>query len=275
MSDFDTALLAEAAAVEPDGDGLYRVTLAPQFTAFGHPTGGYLQCVMASAALAAASAQGATHLHATAVSTNFVSAPEIGPATVSARVRRVGRRASFVHVTLAQEDVVTTESLVTLGSLSESSRPRYQSSVVPDIAALDQCTVLVAHDELNFHQVMEFRGDPSVTKWWDGERGSGEMILWMRLGDGGKPWDPWSTLFASDAMPPATIPLGSSGWVPTLQLTSYVRRVPASEWLRARQWCVVVADGLVDERCELFDESGELVASSSQLAMARFAKEES
>ena len=58
--------------------------------------------------------------------------------------------------------------------------------------------------------------------------------------------------------------------MPTLQLSSYVRRIPASEWLRARQWCVVVADGLVDERCEIFDDLGEMVASSSQLAMVRF-----
>ena len=76
-------------------------------------------------------------------------------------------------------------------------------------------------------------------------------------------------LFASDALPPATLPLGSSGWVPTLQLTSYVRRLPASEWLRARQKAIVIADGLVDERCELFDDDGTLVASSSQLAMVR------
>jgi acyl-CoA thioesterase len=32
---------------------------------------------------------------------------------------------------------------------------------------------------------------------------------------------------------------------------------------------VVIADGLVDERCELFDETGQMVASSSQLAMVR------
>jgi acyl-coenzyme A thioesterase PaaI-like protein len=275
MSDFEAVLLADAGAVEPDGEDRYAVTLGERFTAFGHPTGGYLQCVMASGALAAASAQGATHLHATAVSTNFISAPSPGPATVSTRVRRVGRSASFVHVTLAQEGVVTTESLVTLGSLSESSRPRYQGSLAPDIAALDECTRLTAHDDVNVHDVLEFRGDPSGTQWWNAQRGTGEVVLWMRLVDGGNPWDPWSTLFASDAMPPATVALGSSGWVPTLQLTSYVRRVPVSEWLRARQWCVVVADGLVDERCELFDDSGELVASSSQLALVRFAKEES
>jgi acyl-CoA thioesterase len=65
------------------------------------------------------------------------------------------------------------------------------------------------------------------------------------------------------------LPLGSSGWVPTAQLTSYVRRVPKSEWLRGRQLAVVIADGLVDERCELFDETGQMVASSTQLAMVR------
>ena len=73
-----------------------------------------------------------------------------------------------------------------------------------------------------------------------------------------------------DAMPPATFPLGSSGWVPTLQFTTYVHRVPTSEWLRGRQWCVVIADGIVDERCELFDDRDALVASASQIAMVRF-----
>jgi acyl-CoA thioesterase len=48
-----------------------------------------------------------------------------------------------------------------------------------------------------------------------------------------------------------------------------VRRPPTSEWLRARQWAVVVAEGLVDERCELFDDAGNLVASSTQVAMVR------
>ncbi|MBW4030721.1 MAG: thioesterase family protein [Acidobacteria bacterium] len=275
MGDFEPVLLADAGAVEPAGDGRFGVTLDGPFTAFGYPTGGYLQCVMASAALAGASEEGATHLHATAVSTNFMAAPELGPATLSTRVRRVGRGASFVHVTLSQGGAVTTESLVTLGSLSDSARPRYQGSTAPAIAAVAACEVLESHQGRDVHSALELRVDPTMSQWWNGQRGSGEVVLWMWLSDGGKGWDPWSTLFATDAVPPATTPLGSTGWVPTLQLTSYVRRVPASEWLRARQWCVVVADGLVDERCELFDDTGELVASSSQLASVRFGLSES
>ena len=277
MSDDQAVRLADAGAVEPEGEGRFRVTLADRFTAFGRPTGGYLQCVMASAALAGASEAGATHLHATAVATNFNAAPSPGPAIATTRVRRVGRAASFVHVTLTQGEVVTTESLVTLGSLSETSRAKYQGSAAPAIAAVADCDVLASHEDLDFHRAVEFRGDPTATSWWgaagdvaDDVAVGGEVALWLRLRDEGRPWDPWSTLFATDALPPATITLGSTGWVPTLQLTSYVRRIPSSEWLLARQWCVTVADGSVDERCEVFDASGELVASSSQLALVRF-----
>ncbi len=270
MTLFEPVLLADAAGVEPDGEGRYLVQLARQFTVFNYPNGGYLQCVMASAALAAASDEGAPHLHATAVTTNFMAAPEVGPAVVMTEVRRVGRGASFVHVTLSQGDVVMSEALVTVGTLSETSRTRYQSSPAPSMSPLEQCIALPVHEGMTYHHSVELRCDPEGLRWWNGDAGAGEIQMWLKLTDGGGPWNPWSLLFATDVLPPATLPLGSTGWVPTLQLTSYVRRIPASDWLQARQWCVVVADGTVDERCELFDETGELVAASSQLAMVRF-----
>jgi len=268
---FEPLLLADAAAVEPDGEGRYRVDLAGQYTVFDCPHGGYLQCVLANGAIAAASDAGAAHLHATAVSTNFISPPAIGPALLTTLVRRVGRGASFVHVALSQDGVVTTEALVTVGTLRESSQLRHQSSSPPALAPVEDCLLLPAPDSMSIHRVLELRGDLAHGEWWKLAPGDGELVAWLKLADGGGPWNAWSLLFATDALPPATLPLGSTGWVPTLQLTSYVRRIPASDWLRARQWCVVVADGLVDERCELFDDTGEMVASASQLAMVRFA----
>jgi len=141
---------------------------------------------------------------------------------------------------------------------------------VPDLAPLEQCRRSSVSDDVNMLSVVDERLDPTVTGWWSGQLSAqGEVSGWIRLDDGEASWTPWSLLFASDALPPATAPLGSSGWVPTLQLTSYVRKVPSSEWLRARQWAVVIADGLVDQRCELFDDAGQLVGSSTQLAMVR------
>ena len=263
--------LRDAAAVEPAAPGRYAVNISDDYTVLGRPNGGYLQCLLASAALAAAGEADSANQHVTSMTTNYVSAPELGPAEVRTDVRRVGRSVAFVHVTLMQGELVTTESLVTLGTLDEDSIVRYQDAPAPHVAPLDECLRRTADAEIKLMDVVELRLDPSSAGWLEGETSDrGEIRGWLRLNDGDASWNTWSLLFASDALPPATFPLGSSGWVPTLQLTSYVRRVPVGEWLRARQWCVVVADGLVDERCELFDQRGEMVASSSQLAMVRF-----
>jgi hypothetical protein len=51
--------LRVAAAVEPLGPDRFLDLLSPYYTVVGHPNGGYLQCLMANAALAAASDEGA------------------------------------------------------------------------------------------------------------------------------------------------------------------------------------------------------------------------
>jgi acyl-CoA thioesterase len=201
----------------------------------------------------------------------YVGGLTTGPAELHCDVRRIGRGVSFVHLSLAQGDRIVTESLATLGTLHEDSSLRYMDASPPEIASLDECQSTRSGIESAMGNVLDCRLDPSSAKWLNGEVSErGEIKGWLRLDDGDASWNAWSLLLASDAMVPGTFPLGSSGWVPTLQLTSYVRRIPAGEWLRARQWCVVIADGLVDERCELFDDRDELVASSSQIAMVRF-----
>jgi len=270
MSSATPLPLFDAAAVEPAGENRYRAELVHDYTVFGYPNGGYLQCVMANAAVAAASDEGAPHLHTTAISTNFIKSPTVGPAMLSTKVRRIGRGASFVAVALSQGEDVLTESLVTVGTLSDFSEQRYQSSTF-DILPREECHSLPTAEGMTMHDALDLRFDTRGPKWWEGEYdGPGELRAWMRLKDGGPGWNAWSVLFAADALLPATMPLGSTGWVPTLQLTSYVRRIPSSEWLYARQWISSVADGFAEEHCELFDERGELVASASQLAMVRF-----
>ncbi|HUY42667.1 MAG TPA: acyl-CoA thioesterase domain-containing protein [Acidimicrobiales bacterium] len=100
----DSEILRVAGAVEEVDRGQYRARLSEIYTVAGHPHGGYLQTVVASAALAAASAEGAPHLHASAVTTNYVGASEPGVVSLGVEVRRVGRGASFAHVTMRQNE---------------------------------------------------------------------------------------------------------------------------------------------------------------------------
>jgi len=262
--------LRDAAAVDPLGPGRYAGEISDYYTAVGHPNGGYLQCLLANAALAAASDEGSAHAHTTAITTSYVTAPNVGPIEILTTVRRVGRSASFVHVELVQDASVTSESLVTLGTLADDAEVRYRHPNIPELAPIDECVRRTVVEEIKLMGVVDFRLDPTCATWLDGEPSDlAEVKGWLRLDDG-VVWDAWTLLFASDGLPPATFPLGSSGWVPTLQLTSYVHQIPEGEWLRARQWCVVITDGVVEERCELFDARDQLVATSSQLAMVRF-----
>ena len=262
--------LGDSAAVDPVDHGRFVVELSTFYTVMDHPNGGYLQVVMANAALAAASQDASSHLHATAVTTNYIAAQTVGPATLEAQVRKVGRGVSLVHVELIQDRLLTTESLVTLATLHDGP-VRYLGASAPDIAPLGSCRRSTRGDEVNIARIVDLRMDPPTAGWSIGDlRDVGEVRGWLGLDDASSGWDASALLFPSDALPPATFPLASSGWVPTLQLTSYVRRIPVGEWLRARQSCLVIADRVVYERCHLFDERGELVASSSQLAMVPF-----
>ena len=157
--------LRDAAAVEPLSPGRFSVELSEHYAIDGHPNGGYLQTVMASGALAGAAEAGSHHVHATAVTTNYMGGPAVGPAELRAEVRRVGRGVSFVHVTLLQDDVVTTESLVTLGTLRDDSVPHYQDAPVPPVAERDQCLGSNVDDEINFRNVIDVRLDPQYAMW--------------------------------------------------------------------------------------------------------------
>ena len=99
-----------------------------------------------------------------------------------------------------------------------------------------------------------------------------ELRGWTRFADGREP-DALSVLFLTDAIPPATLMIGSTGWVPTLQMSTYVRARPAPGWLAIRMTAGLVADGTVDETCVVWDSRGRFVGQSTQLARLRFPDE--
>jgi hypothetical protein len=78
-----------------------------------------------------------------------------------------------------------------------------------------------------------------------------------------------SLLFAVDAFPPATFDIEFSGWVPTLELTVYIRALPAPGPVRVLQRAELIDAQRVDESCYIWDRTGRLVAQGRQLAGVR------
>ncbi|WP_375489017.1 thioesterase family protein [uncultured Jatrophihabitans sp.] len=256
-------------ALEPVGASAFVADVHPEWTIGGKPNGGYLLSLLGRAA-----AQVGTHGHVIAASAHYLHAPEPGPAAIEVRTLRNGRTASQYGVHLRQNDRPCVEALVTTGRLATGTEP-YWSAGVPNrartdfasavrlpgtnpsgvrVAIMDQVDLRLDRDSLGFAS-----GRPA---------GRGELRGWLAL-PGGAAFDPTSLLYAVDAFPPATFDIELTGWVPTLELTVYVRALPAPGPVQVLQRAHLIDDQRVDEQCWVWDATGRVVAHGTQLAGIR------
>ena len=283
----------EATAVTPLGASRFGARLFPEWAVGGRPHGGYLMATLARAArlavLAADPAEqsarpatieapdGPARLsHPLAASAHFLSPPEIGEGEIATQVLRVGRRMSQVRAALVQDAKERVEMLFTLGPLHADAKPSWTDVPPVDVPGFTECVAIATAQPavvsiVRILDVAEIRLDRASAGFLAGRpTGHAELRGWLRFLDGREP-DPLSLLFVVDAFPPATFEIGSVGWVPTVELTSYVRALPAEGPLRVRQRARLVEAGFVDESCDVWDSRGRLVAQATQLASVRLA----
>lgn len=262
-----------ATAVRPHGDGtLYDVELDGGFANSGRPNGGYLMAVMARAVAESVGRDGADHPDPLSSSAVFLRPPEIGPASVVVEVLRTGRTASQARATLLQGDRTCVEGLYIMGRLDPGAPVVFDDQRPVHLPPESGCPPMPATrpgvvEPADPSEVTEIRLDPAVVGFASGTpSGQADIRGWVRFTDGREP-DPLALLYVADVLPPATFELGSLGWVPTLELTTYVRGRPAPGPLRVRQWARLIRQGIVDERCEVWDSDDRLVAEAVQLAL--------
>jgi hypothetical protein len=117
--------------------------------------------------------------------------------------------------------------------------------------------------------VVDLRIDPADLGFAQG-RPSGRGVLrgWLALPED-EPFSTSSLLYAVDAFPPATFEIAPTGWVPTLELSAYVRALPAPGPVRVLQKAQLIEGERVDEACFVWDSRNRLVAQATQLAGIR------
>lgn len=236
----------------------------------GVANGGYLLAILGRAAVQAVASAGGTQRHVVAANVNYVAPPSLGPATVEVEVLRTGRTASQARARLVSAGTVSVEAMFTLGSLGSGSDPWWGGArpvdLVPEEDALGPP---VGTERPPFAERIALRLDPSSTGFARGvPQGRGEFKGWLRFADGSD-FDALSLLLVVDSCPPATFDLIFTGWVPTLNLTAYVRGHPAPGPLRIRFRVGMVHNGLADEFFEAWDSNGRLVATSTQMVAMR------
>jgi hypothetical protein len=214
------------------------------------------------------------HEHVIAASAHYLRSPEPGPVVVEADVLRAGRSASQVHARMVQGEQVCVEALLTTSRLEADTKP-YWSDGAPEAgsAAFDDSVRLSPQSPAGFRVAImghvDVRIEPDSLGFGRGvPSGRGELRGWLALPDD-ETFDPTSLLYAIDSFPPATFDIELTGWVPTLELTAYVRALPAPGPVRVLHKAHLVDAQRVDEACWVWDRTGRLVAHGTQLAGIR------
>ena len=230
--------------------------------------GGWLVETVVATAL-----QSAAHPHPLAVSAQFSSRAEMGPATVEVETVRSGRSVGSLRARLVQDGRPRVDVLLSAGTLPGADVAPYRvDGAPPELPAPDDCLRSTNREGVPHNGIieeLEVRLDPETGGFLRGEPGGGaEVRAWVRSARA-RELDPLLMLTIADALPPVTFELGIRGWVPTVELTVHLRAVPAPGWLRCVQRATVMHGGWLDEEFQAWDSAGRLVAQARQLAAYR------
>jgi hypothetical protein len=272
-----STLFTDAMVLTNAGDGVYLGELNEHWTIGEKVHGGAMLALCANAARTELG-QG----QPIAVSGNFLWAPDPGPMRVVTTVRKRGRRVSLIDVELSQgvrtgdersreEQKTAVRAAVTLGEPEHHVPPLLSVNPViplmqpeppPGLEPIGSGhpmadIVHLAHgcDIRPSLTTMQPRSDggPPVIEYWVRPKGVAPDVLFA--------------LLCGDVSAPVTFGVNRFGWAPTVQLTAYLRALPADGWLRVLCTTVQIGQDWFDEDHIVVDSEGRIIVQSRQLAL--------
>lgn len=239
--------------------------------------GGAMLALCANAARTACGSGPSGTVQPVAVSGNFLWAPEPGPMRLATRARKRGRRISVVDVELTQGERTAVHAVVTLGEPEHHAPPLLSANPVPvlmppeppdDLAPIGpghpMAGLVNLAEGCDVRPLVSTLQPSAVAR--EAPPDSPPLIqLWVRPRDAAP--DVLFALLCGDVSAPVTFAVERTGWAPTVQLTAYLRGLPADGWLRVLCSCVQIGQDWFDEDHTVVDCEGRIVVQSRQLAM--------
>ena len=267
----DDALFTSAMALRQVDSGVFEGELNKHWTIGPKVHGGAMLALCANAARMACGGGQADGPQPVAVSASFLWAPDPGPMQLTTLIRKRGRRISVVDVELTQGDRTAVHAVVNLGEPEHGTVPLLSANPVldlmppeppDDIPAIEPGHPLAGLVHLgegcDIRTVLSTLGPsadgrPPVIQMWARPRGVAPDALFA--------------LMCGDVSAPVTFAVERTGWAPTIQLTAFLRALPADGWLRVICSCIEIGQDWFDEDHLVVDQTGRIVAQSRQLAM--------
>ena len=282
-----STLFTDAMALTPVNDGVYDGELNEHWTIGPKVHGGAMLALCANAARMEHSGgqsdsgdKHAGNVQPIALSGNFLWAPDPGPMRIVTTVRKRGRRVSLIDVELNQGHRTAVRAAVTLGDPEHHVPPLLSVNPVVPLMTPEPPPGLEPigpghpmEDIVHLAHGCDIR--PSLTTFTpraDGgaprTRGADKAPVieyWVR--PKGVAPDVLFALLCGDVSAPVTFGVNRRGWAPTVQLTAYLRALPADGWLRVLCTTVQIGQDWFDEDHIVVDCEGHIVVQSRQLAM--------
>lgn len=262
MYEFDHAVAAEAT-----GEGEWEAAVPGGWDFAGFPNGGLLMAM-----LGASLGPLTGHPDPVTVTAHYTAPAVPGSARIQGELLRSGRRLGTASGRLLQEGRVVAHALGTFGDLAHRDGQVTYESGLPRLPRPEDCIGREEAAHLSLPPIfdkVDIRFHPDHLGFATGEKhGVAEVAGWMRFRDG-RPTDPLAMLLFTDAHPPSVfnapdLPLA---WVPTIELTAHVHKQPVPGWVGGWFTTNHIVGGFLEEDGLLWDETGDLVAVSRQIAM--------
>jgi acyl-coenzyme A thioesterase PaaI-like protein len=272
MAMTDSTRFSDAMAltqVAEDGDvSVFEGTLNEHWTIGEKVHGGAMLALCAKAAREALNGAGVEPI---AVSGSFLWAPAPGPLRVVCTMRKRGRRVSLVDVELNQGDRTAVRAVMTLAEPEHDVAPLLSVNPVVALMTPDPPPGLEpigpGHpmaDIVHLAHGCDIR--PSLTTMAPRADGGPPVIeYWVRPKEGSP--DVLFALLCGDVSAPVTFGVNRFGWAPTVQLTAYLRGIPADGWLRVMCTTMQIGQDWFDEDHLVVDCEGRIIVQSHQLAL--------